>query len=132
MNYALDANILSYYLKDRYDLKQKIKEKSKGDTCIIIPPITFYEVLCGLYASSATMKLKLFLSRCKKNACYIMEQEDWIQAAEIYSFCKKTGHPMSESDLLQAAFCINHNYTLVTNNIKHFAHLENLSIENWV
>ncbi|GHV08786.1 hypothetical protein FACS189485_20690 [Spirochaetia bacterium] len=41
-------------------------------------------------------------------------------------------NPMSESDLLQSAFCMQNKYTLVTHNIRHFVHIEYLSLEDWV
>jgi predicted nucleic acid-binding protein len=39
---------------------------------------------------------------------------------------------MQEDDLFQAAFCLRHDYTLVTNNVKHFEHIPNLRFEDWV
>jgi predicted nucleic acid-binding protein len=39
---------------------------------------------------------------------------------------------MGDHDLLQAAFCLRTGYALVTHNVKHFSHLTNLVIDDWV
>jgi predicted nucleic acid-binding protein len=35
-------------------------------------------------------------------------------------------------DLLQAAFCLHHDYTLVTHNTDHVSHLSKLALTDWV
>jgi len=57
-------------------------------------------------------------------------KDDWVRAAKIYA--ENLNHPMSESDLLQAAFCLQNGYTLVTHNTRHFEHLQNLPLEDWI
>jgi predicted nucleic acid-binding protein len=61
-----------------------------------------------------------------------MERADWIRAAYLFAECKATKHTMEGSDLLQAAYCLQHGYILVTNNARHFNHLKSLTIEDWV
>jgi tRNA(fMet)-specific endonuclease VapC len=61
-----------------------------------------------------------------------MEKIDWIKSAELYVRCRKSGQTMEESDLLQAGFCLQHGCVLVTHNTKHFSHLTDLAIEDWV
>jgi len=57
MIYALDTNIISYLLKDDDRVYSRYFDAvSQGNTCII-PLIVYYEVLRGLKASGATIKL---------------------------------------------------------------------------
>jgi predicted nucleic acid-binding protein len=61
-----------------------------------------------------------------------MEKADWIKTAEVYARCRKSGQTMAESDLLQAGFCLQHAYVLVTHNTNHFCHITDLDLEDWV
>jgi tRNA(fMet)-specific endonuclease VapC len=44
---------------------------------------------------------------------------------------QQQGKVISDDDLFVAAYCIRHNLPLVTNNTRHFIHVENLKIQNW-
>jgi len=132
MIYALDTNIVSYCLKGFYQLEQKIDGVLAGGGYIVIPPITFYESLRGLLAAKATKKLDAFLLLCRRLGQSEMERPDWELAALLYAVLKRKGQPMHDSDLLQAAFCLRNKYTLVTHNMKHFDHIEELSVVDWV
>jgi tRNA(fMet)-specific endonuclease VapC len=44
---------------------------------------------------------------------------------------QKMGQPIGDFDLLIGATAIYHQFTLVTNNIKHFDRMENLLFDNW-
>jgi tRNA(fMet)-specific endonuclease VapC len=128
--YVLDANIVSYCMKGLFDLESKIESVlDKGDV-IILSPVTLYEVLRGLYAVKAERRLALFINLCRQFEDKNILKDDWIEAAKLYA--ENRSHPMSESDLLQAAFCIHNGYTLVTHNVKHFEHLQNLLFEDWI
>ena len=129
-HYVLDTNIVSYCLKDLFNLENKIESVLDNGDKIIISSVTMYEILRGLYAVKATRRLKMFIELCKQFEEKNLIRADWIEAAKLYA--ANLSRPMSESDLLQAAFCIRNSYILVTHNTKHFEHLENLSLEDWV
>ncbi|GHV42230.1 hypothetical protein AGMMS49546_20160 [Spirochaetia bacterium] len=119
--------------KRAYSLDEKINQLLLLEgNYIVIPPLTLYETLRGLFVDNAIKKLALFNTMYRYLGQGEMEEADWVQAARLYAQCKQSGHPMGDGDLLQAAFCIRHGYTLVTHNTKHFSHLANLSIEDWV
>ena len=101
-----------------------------GGSTIILSPVTLYEILRGLYAVKANRRLALFTTLCRHFEERNIVKDDWIEAARLYA--ENPGRPMSESDLLQAAFCIRNGYTLVTHNIKHFEHIKTLSLEDWI
>jgi tRNA(fMet)-specific endonuclease VapC len=128
--YVLDTNIVSYCLKGLFDLERKIESVLDNGDAIILSPITLYEILRGLYAVKANRRLALFSALCRQFEEKNIVIDDWIEAAKLYA--ENMGRPMSESDLLQAAFCIRNGYTLVTHNAKHFEHLQRLVFEDWV
>jgi len=53
-------------------------------------------------------------------------------AANIYANKKHHGNLIEDADILIAASCIAHGYTLVTNNERHFAGIDGLCVVNWV
>jgi tRNA(fMet)-specific endonuclease VapC len=132
MTFALDTNIISYWLKNLYNIGSIIEKRLEEKNSIVIPPMSYYEILRGLYANNSVNKLKHFEGLCSRFGVRDMKIESWTQSALLYSKCKKSGHPMEDADLLQAAFCIENRYILVTHNAKHFSHVEDLAIENWV
>jgi predicted nucleic acid-binding protein len=60
MVYALDSNIVSYELKGLFNIREKLETAVGGGDSIVIPPITFYEILRGLKAKNATRTLEKF------------------------------------------------------------------------
>jgi predicted nucleic acid-binding protein len=44
----------------------------------------------------------------------------------------KFSRQRKNSVILIAAYCIQNNYILVSNNVKHFNNIGNLRVENWV
>ena len=68
---------------------------------------------------------------------HIVQVVEFNQAsAEQYSHIRVSlrhkGRPTSEVDALIAAIAIAHNAILVTDNVKHFQHIEVLTVENWL
>jgi predicted nucleic acid-binding protein len=53
-------------------------------------------------------------------------------ASMIFVKLQRRGIVIDDADILIAAWCIQNDYILVTNNLKHFENIENLKIENWV
>jgi tRNA(fMet)-specific endonuclease VapC len=132
MKYVLDTNIVSYCLKGRFDIEKKIESALEHNDVLILSPITFYEIMRGLYAVKALRQMAAFERLCLQFEQQEMVRVDWLEAAKLYGKLENIGHPMSESDLFQAAFCIRNGYTLVTHNIKHFNHLTDLLFEDWI
>jgi tRNA(fMet)-specific endonuclease VapC len=129
---ALDTNIISYALKKKYAINEKLLQVVRTHTLLVIPPITYYETLRGLLAVNATQQLQVFEQFCQAMQMPDMSRDDWRAAAQLYAELKTKGHPMEDTDLLQAAFCLHHGYTLVTHNTDHFSHLSKLALADWV
>lgn len=51
--------------------------------------------------------------------------------ARIRTAIEGTGKPIGNMDLLIASHAVSQQLTLVTHNIKHFAHVPNLQVEVW-
>jgi len=129
--YALDSNIVSYLLKGSEQILAKVEGETSAGSEVHIPPIVYYEVKRGLLAVGATAKMKLFMDFCAENIVGFIGCEVLDSAADIYVSFRKAGRSIEDADVLIAAFCLVNGYTLVTHNVKHFAEIKGLQIEDW-
>ena len=60
-----------------------------------------------------------------------MGESIWEIAKQIYIELYRKGFTVGEIDILISAFCLKHDYTLVTANTKDFANINGLRLVNW-
>ncbi len=130
--FTFDTNILSYYLKGNSSIADRLKREITGGNHFIINPITYYEINRGLLAINSQRKLKKFKDLCQVFSVAEFSVKMLDIAAKNYASLRKKGKMMEDADLFIAAVCIANDLTLVTNNEKHFVHIEGLKIENWI
>jgi tRNA(fMet)-specific endonuclease VapC len=130
--YALDTNIISYYLSKNQTIGNKIKAVVNNGNKVIIPEITYYEIRRGLLSKFAPVKTAIFNDFCNLFDVGISNKETAEMAASVYSKLQKQGKLIEDADILIAAFCLQNKYTFVTNNVKHFENIDGLQVENWV
>lgn len=130
MNYVLDTNIVSLWLRHDGKVSTRLRQTLTPDNVVIACPIVWYEVRRGLLAKGATIQLKglenLFASFMWQD--YI--HADWLLAADLWKQRRAMGIPVADADLLIGVFARNRTAILVTNNEKDFVHL-GVRIENW-
>ena len=132
MIYALDTNIISYILNGNTDLEGKVNAVTSTGNKVVIPLMVYYEARRGLLANKAVNKLRIFERLCAKLNVNNLTKTDMSIASDLYAKRKRTGTMMDDGDLLIAAQCVTNNYTLITNNEKHFMDIDGLSMENWL
>ncbi len=130
--YMLDTNICIYVLKNHSD---KLRHKFKAIKNICISSVTYGELCFGIENGESSMieprweQLDLFTQRLLIDA--------WdVDAARHYGFIRallrKQGTPIGNNDLLIASHARSMNAVLVTNNLREFNRVPDLSLENWV
>ena len=129
--YALDTNIITPILKENKKLQNRIYEEAKRGARIVIPAIVYYEIKRGLIDCKATAKLMEFEKHCGTLGIDDIDVATLNKAAIIYATLKQTGRPIDDADILIAASCIVHNYTLVTDNTSHLGRVDGLQFVNW-
>ena len=132
MTYALDTNTVSYWIQKNRQIAERMDKAIKQGNTIVIPSVTYYEIRRGFKHKSAPGKEYAFLLICKSFTIGEMNIAAWEEAANIYGYTRKVGNPIDDTDIFIAAFCIVNNYTLVTNNVKHFKDMDGLIYENWI
>ena len=132
MKYLLDTNICIYIIKQRpATVQARFSSLRIGD--VGISTITFSELQYGVEKSSFPDRNRQALAQF----LLLLEILDYSQDAareygKIRAALEKRGQPIGSLDLLIAAHAKAANLILVTNNVKEFARVPDLLIENWI
>ncbi len=127
----LDTDILSYYLRGDKDVEEQVKKYLSQYSVLNISLITCFEVLSGLAYKEAYRQMEdyeKFLLDC--NVFNISDSSIRLSATAA-GFLRRNGITIGNSDLLIAGIALENDFTLITNNVKHFEQIPDLKIENW-
>lgn len=128
--YVLDTNIISLLIAPDPVMRDTMKQRVTDDDQILGCPMVWHEVLRGLRAKDARRKLGSFQVVFATFEWEDYTRRDWDLAATLWASRRMSGLPIQDGDLLIAAFTLNRNAILVTDNTKDFSGL-NLNLENW-
>ena len=128
----LDTDICIYVLKKHSD---KLRHKFKVTKNICISSVTYAELCFGIENGDNSMRearwkeLNLFTQR--------LFIESWDENAakhygSIRALLRKQGVSIGNNDLLIAAHARSLDSVMVTNNIREFERVPDLTIENWI
>jgi len=106
------------------------KNKKKG---IAISSITVAELYFGVYNSTNTIKNSENLSKFLIGV-EILEYDNVaaIEYGRLRAILWKKGMPIGPLDMLIAAHAKSRNLVIVTNNVREFKRIEDLTIEDWL
>jgi predicted nucleic acid-binding protein len=135
MIYALDTDIVIRYLRKVPRVRQNVHEAVMRGDDLVIPKVVNCEVMRGFRVLPAPAKQAAYnLFTGKDGRCVIADMDDrsWERAEQVYAGLYRNGFTIGEMDILIAAFCIEHGYTLVTHNTRDFEKVDGLNIVDWV
>jgi len=101
---------------------------------IVIPIFVDYEMSRGFRIHHAPSVESSYNALAQSGYSRIAEMDGncWKRAVLIYEELYHKRLTVGELDILIAAICHENNYTLVTDNEKHFKDIDGLNYENWV
>jgi predicted nucleic acid-binding protein len=129
--YALDTNIISYFLKNDPAVVQKINEEKDKQNKFVVPPLVYFEVNNWLVKNKSKNKAEIFQRIYADQGIGVIDKDIFDIAVTEKLKLREKGFSIEDADILIAAYCLKHNLTLVTNNTKHFKNIEDLEIINW-
>jgi tRNA(fMet)-specific endonuclease VapC len=131
MKYVIDTDIIIYYLKSDKNVAKKFASTNPDEMATTI--INYTELLFGAYKSSKQEKNLSTIESFFSNNMKIIDFDK--KSAAVFSRLKaqlqQQGIPIADMDLIIASICISNGLTLVTNNLRHFQRIRELTIENW-
>jgi tRNA(fMet)-specific endonuclease VapC len=132
ITYALDANIVSYFLKNNVSIQNRISmEKDRGNN-FMIPPTVYFEIRNWLLKNNSQKRMVFFEKMYSEKGIGVIDQNVLDIASNVKIKLQEQGKGISDDDLFIAAYCLKHNLPLVTNNTRHFMNVEGLEILNWL
>jgi tRNA(fMet)-specific endonuclease VapC len=127
--FMLDTDISSYIIKRRPAALVEKFQKHADSLCVSV--MTAAELRFGAEKAGRPQLIELVEGFLERLAIL-----DWTDAvsthyARIRSVLEQAGRPIGNMDLLIAAHAVSQRMTLVTNNLRHFAHVPGLKSEVW-
>jgi tRNA(fMet)-specific endonuclease VapC len=130
MSYLIDTDIIIYSLKGNTTVHNHFLKNQNIPKAISV--ITYGELLFGAKKSKSVEKNLAVVYRIKELFPIIEIDKAVVETfSEIKVKIQQTGNVVDDMDLLIASTALTMNYTLVTNNEKHFDKIKGLKMENW-
>lgn len=125
----LDTDISSYVIRRRPAKIAERFERHAGELCVSV--ITAAELRFGAEKAGRvelTQLVEAYLTRIA-----ILDWTDAVtfQYARLRAALERAGQPIGNLDLLIASHALAEGATIVTNNVRHFAGVPGLPIEEW-
>ena len=131
MPYLIDTDIVINSIKGHRLVNEHIAKYANVLKAISI--ITLGELLYGAKKSSQRDKNTAIVYRLAEIFPVVGITRSTIEAfTEVKLALDKKGQRIEDFDLLIAATALSLNYTLVTNNTKHYQRIQGLQLENWM
>jgi predicted nucleic acid-binding protein len=129
--FVLDSNIVSFYIRQKQKIIQRVQEELMAGNEVLVGPIAYYEVKRGLISINAPKRLRQFYALCTVLGVGQLDNTILDTGTEIYRDLRDKKSLIEDADILTAAFCLNHAFTLVTNNAGHFQAISGLRFCDW-
>ncbi|MBN1294724.1 MAG: type II toxin-antitoxin system VapC family toxin [Candidatus Latescibacteria bacterium] len=130
MPYLIDTNIIIYSIKGNETVNNNFLIYENIPKALSI--ITYGELLFGAKKSQKIEKNLAVVYRIKELFPIISIDKPVIETfSDLKANLQKSGKNIDDFDLIIGSTALAYNYTLVTNNEKHFSKIPDLKIENW-
>jgi len=128
--YALDTNSLSYFLKGRGRVGERLLAQPPAN--VGLPSVVLYELIYGASRSQAPPDLKARLEALLRSLQILpFGEAEARAAARTRAELETAGKPIGPHDVLIAATALAHGATLVTRNVREFRRVKGLLVEDW-
>ena len=130
MNFLLDTNICSAYLKGEKSVWNKFMQHTGG---LAISVVTAGELWTWVSRGTASQRSKDSITEFIGGVEVVeLDLKIAIRFGELRGQLMDSGTPMPDMDGLIAATALTENLTLVTHNVADFNAVPDLRIENWL
>lgn len=132
--YLFDTDTISNLLSKRPSPKLKRRLKKVPPEQQFTSTITVAELYYGVYKSPRAQEFKRRLEQEVLPRVRVISFDR--RAAEVYGRIRidleSLGKPLPDPDLMIAAIALSRGLVVITGNIRHFARVPRLKVENWL
>ncbi|GAA6615463.1 type II toxin-antitoxin system VapC family toxin [Scytonema sp. NUACC26] len=132
MNYLLDTNIVSSFLKKKVVIDKKLEQVRRLGQQVFISCITYYEIRRGLVYINATRQIAEFEQFCKRYKVLLLDDIKIIERAiRIHVDLQSRGLSLEDADILIAATAITRGLILVSHD-SDMQRVPGITLEDWL
>jgi len=127
VSYLIDTDWVIHYLNDNEKIIEKlISLKKEGLSISVISLAELYEGI--YYSTNPSRNEKILMDFLSGVTILGIDEETCKIFGRERGRLRKEGKTIGDFDLLIASICLHRNFTLLTNNTRHFEMVENLKI----
>ncbi len=131
MTFLLDTNTCVYAIKRWPGVIDRLRSLTPED--VAVSSITLAELWFGAAKSSKPARTRASVDAFLRPFNVLgFEREAAATYAEIRLRLERVGRPIGERDLLIASIARSRRLTVVTHNVREFARVSGLRVEDWV
>ena len=132
--YMLDTNICSFIMRERPPaVLERLQAATDRQSAVVVSVVTYYEILLGTIGRKASPRhaalAEAFVARL--SAILPWDREAAHQAARVRKDLAAQGTPIGGADTMIAGHVLALDCVLVTNNVREFARVKTLRVEDW-
>lgn len=127
--FALDTDAVSHAMRGEGLVKQRLQQLRADQ--VVLPALVVYEVSYGLRRAGRRQQLDGFVQWVSALRVLDFDASAADHAARIRIELEAAGTPIGKHDLLIAATVRRHGCTLVTHNVREFARVSALTLDDW-
>jgi len=127
----IDTDILSYFFKGDPRVVENFKIYLQKYDVVNLSIISYFEIYGGLQFKNASRQIMEFEEFANSQSIIYISEASAKIAGNIYADLRQRGIQIGTSDLLIPGMAIENDLVLVTNNLKHYAPIAGLTVENW-
>ena len=130
MSYLLDTNVCIAFFRNHPSITVKIEEKGLRNLllCAPVKAELWYGACKSTKISANQAVLRDFFAQLRSVP---FDDKAVVHYGEIRAMLAKAGTPIGPNDLLIAAIAKAYGLTLVTHNLREFARVQGILIEDW-
>lgn len=131
--YLLDTNICVHYLKGEFGIRERVRVVGLANC--FLSEIAIAELLFGIANSAPAWRAKRRQEVADLRDSFtgreLLIGPSLEKFAEVKAHLRQLGRPVDSFDLLIGSTALAHDLTLVTRNIRHFADMPSIVLEDW-
>ena len=128
--YVLDTNTIICILRREPRAVGGLRMAAERDAPVYLCPVVYFEVTRGFVITPDVEQERVFHSMKEALEWDDLSERDWDKAASLWAECRQRGRRPKDADILIAAYALNRDATVVTDDVGHFENI-GLVIENW-